>query len=233
MVKVVLKVKTMTPNLNHLAETLNETATLHQLCLNLYSEPAITSHTNRTGTTSSPHSTMQEQWVNTREHMTNQWERIETTAAELSWRGIKLDGDPARFIATRLPWAQTNYPYMPKLAETITEIHAYFQNLARENDQTSSHLCPACGQTQLKYRDQDQQFYCTECDGTWDTQTLTIFRTYRIVNSGEWITIKEAAHRYRLTTERIRQWIHRGKIHRDTQKRVNSIEIENLLKCDT
>lgn len=202
----------MHTNLPQLSELLQETAHLHRLCLSLYTEPTLASHHGGTSRHGSTRLTAQEQWLAVREHMAEQWARLETIAAELSWRGQTHDGDPARFIATRLPWARTHYPYMHDLQETATEVYGYFQTLARENDPITEHLCPMCGKAQLHYREQDQQLYCTECDGTWTASQLQALRHYRIVTAGQWITITEATRRYGITRERIRQWIHRGKI---------------------
>ena len=213
----------------NLHEQLHNLATLHQLCEALYREPNLASHHSGTSRHGNARLTPQEQWLNVREYMSEQWARIETIAAELSWRGQSKDGDPARFIANRLSWAEQNYPYMTDLAETTQEVHGYFQTLARENDEITQHLCPMCGGTQLRHRERDQQYYCTECDGAWTTETLATLRTYRITTAGEWLTAKEAATRYGITRDRIYQWKARGQIHPDNARRVNTAEIENLL----
>lgn len=216
------------PTLNQLAQTLQETAYLHRLCLSLYTEPTLASHHDGTSRHGSVRLTQQEQWLNTRDHMAEQWQRIETIAAELSWRGQTQDGDPARYIATRLTWAEHHYPYMHDLQETAQEVHNYFQTLARENDSVTEHLCPMCGKAQLHYRERDQQFYCTECDGTWTASQLQALRHYRIVSAGQWITIKEATAQYGIPQQTIYTWIRRHKLERNTQGQINTAQFEQL-----
>ena len=218
----------MHTNLPQLSELLHELARMHADLLTAYSEPHLhaATYTHSSGGTRDPY----ENHVLVNRKIDRQWNRIVTIAAELTWRGRALDGDPARFIASRLDWAAKNYPYLNDLATTITEIHATYQQLLREDPQPTTYLCPMCGQTQLRYRERDRIYLCPadDCEGAWTLPQLQALRHYRILSAGQWIAVQEAARRYNLKPATILQWIHRHKLERNTHGEINTAQLEQL-----
>ncbi|MCI7551887.1 MAG: hypothetical protein MSS97_06145 [Arcanobacterium sp.] len=201
---------------------------MHTDLLTAYSEPHLhaATYTHSSGGTRNPY----ENHVLLNTKIQRQWNRIETIAAELTWRGRALDGDPAKFIASRLQWAEKNYPYMQDLETLITEIHTTYQQLLREDPQPTTYLCPLCGRAQLRYRERDRIYLCPNetCEGAWTLPQLQALRHYRILSAGQWIAVQEAARRYNLKPATIRQWIHRHKLERNTRGEINTAQLEQL-----
>lgn len=139
-----------------------------------------------------------------------QWEIVETWAAELSWRSQTLDGDPALYIATRLDWAEKNLPTLDNLKTDITIIYQTWSRQVKATAPKTGTICPRCGRPLTAPI--PETTYCPRC-GERSLQQTENERHYRINQAGQWLTFRQIRTLYGISWKQLHQAIRHGKLH--------------------
>lgn len=176
--------------------------------------------------------TPQETYIHTQEKIQTHWQTLTNHARH--WQTIRNEPhnpntNPATYLAAHLYWAHKIKENLTAIEKNTIKAHKYYATLLKETPQTTSHLCPLCGQTLLQQHPNQHGYYCPTCDNYTTPTQLQALRQWRINTNSQWLTIKQAAHAYSISPARIYKWIQRGKICRQG-KLVNSAQIkQNLL----
>lgn len=152
----------------------------------------------------------QEKLLIQKDAIRQQWETIETWAAELAWRSQTLDGDPALYITTRLDWAEKNLPTIDNLKTDITTIYKTWTRQVKATAPKTGTICPRCARPLTAPT--PETTYCPRC-GERSLQQTENERHYRINQAGQWLTFRQIWTLYGISWKQIRQAIRQGKLH--------------------
>lgn len=175
---------------------------------------------------------MPEAYLLALDEIESDWRLVEGWACELSWRGVKLDGDAALFIASRLEWAREHFPSLLGLRLDVGRVYKKWLGMVRATDPLTGTTCPRCGEA-LRAPSESTTF-CVNCgERTLDEtreETLLVLRKH-----GAWLSYRQAYSRYGLSWNQIKRgikhhWLHPKVFENDATRRLHSVEIQQNLK---
>ncbi|NMW65998.1 hypothetical protein HHJ78_10930 [Mobiluncus mulieris] len=182
-----------------------------------------TTHTRSTIST-------QEALLIAHEEIAKDWQTILNTAHDLSWRGYDPDGTPGAYIATRLDWAQNNYPGIDDALQNIRHVYHKWVHATKRTAPRNGETCPSCRQPMTTPT--PGHLYCPK-HGDMTRQEYDTAIHAKLLEHGQFLTIQQTRQHYGLTWRQLETAISDGRLQimrlpGSKKRRIHTAQIETL-----
>ena len=154
-------------------------------------------------------------------------------------RGEKPKGPASVYLASRLDWAEKQWPGYDVAEQTIRDVHARLAKITGWSAEVGDRHCPYCNRALTRQPDDDglpDVWTCTRCDRAWlitaEHDGLLDTQRAMLAEQDAWVSKTEAAQILDITPHRIAVWVNRGKI-KVKQGKINLKECSVILRKDT